>query len=435
MKKSMIINMSSNKIDELGLQLENYLPKEDAYEKITTFGSTDYDYIYITNFKKNSVEKFASLFQGKEEAFFIQNDSYTNEELENIYVAYEKSNYAFKRDKNYKEKHSAFEFISDNDTLEASKIIANAISTCKDLINMPSNELTTNSFAKFLKDMAAECDMNYSELNKDDLIKLGAGGILAVNQGSLEEAKIVTLEYRGNKQSDKKYTMVGKGLIFDTGGYSLKPTASMVAMKSDMGGAASCSAVIKAVAKLKLNINMDVVIPITDNLVNEKSYRPDDIITFMNGLTTEITSTDAEGRLILADALVIANKSKPELIIDMATLTGAVVASLGTKTTGLFGNDKENIENIIRCCESNEEYAWQLPINDTHREQIKGNIATLKNSASPAGASTAAAFLENFVDDTKWIHIDIAGTSFDSTTGATGAMVRPLVKFFSEIKE
>lgn len=433
MKKSLIINMNSNKINELPEQFKNYLPKENSCEKITTLNVIDYDYLYITNYDKNTIANFASIF-GKEEEFFVQDDSYSKEELENICLAYEKATYTFKRDKKFTKKHSSLSFINESDVYNESTIIANAISTCKDLVNKPSNELTTTSFAKFLEEMAKKHNLEFNEITKDQLIEMGAGGILAVNKGSLEDARIVKINYNGNSSSSNKYTLVGKGLIFDTGGYSLKPSASIQSMKSDMGGAATCASVFEAVVALKLNINLELVIPITDNLINEKAYRPDDVITFMNGLTTEIISTDAEGRLILADALTIASESKPNLIIDIATLTGAVINALGNDTTGVFGNDTTSINNLIKCCESNGEYAWHLPINDSHREQIKGNVATLKNGANPAGASTAAAFLENFIEENNWIHLDIAGTSWSDKSGATGAMVRPLVKFFSEIE-
>ncbi len=434
MKKSLIINMNSNKINELPEQFKNYLPKENSFEKITTLSVIDYDYLYVVNYDKNKVSNFIPIFTGKEEEFIVQDDSFSKEELENICIAYEKATYTFKRDKNFTDKESKLAFVNESQVFSDSTIIANAISTCKNLVNKPSNELTANSFTKFLEEMSKQLGTEFKETTKQELIEKKAGGILAVNQGSLEEARIVTLNYNGNPDSTNKYTLVGKGLIFDTGGYSLKPSNYIQAMKSDMGGAATCASVFEAVVNLKLKINLEVVIPITDNLINEKAYRPDDVITFMNGLTAEIISTDAEGRLILADALTMASESKPNLIIDIATLTGAVENALGKETTGVFGNDKANIDKIIENCENHDEYAWHLPINDSHREQIKGTVATLKNAASPAGASTAAAFLENFIEDNNWIHLDIAGTSWNDKSGGTGAMVRPLVKFFSEIE-
>lgn len=433
MKKSLVISMNSEQIKELPEQFKSYFPEENKFEKISTFNEIPYDYVIVTNFKDNKKSDFEPIFKGKEEHFFINDLSYDNEVLNKICLAYNDATYTFKIDKDYKEVKSDFEFINDKSKATESFIIAEAVNICKDLINKPSNHLTTNNFAKYLKEMAKNANIEYSEINKDELVKMKAGGILAVNQGSKEDAKVAILKF-SNGTTEKKYTLVGKGLIFDTGGYSIKPGNFMNNMKSDMGGAATCAAVINAVAKLNIKINLEVIIPITDNLINENAYRPDDIIEFMNGITTEILSTDAEGRLILADALVIASKEKPNLIIDIATLTGAVVAALGDKTTGVFGNDEESIKNLIKCSEECEEFAWHLPINDSHREQIKGTVATIKNAASPAGASTAAAFLEKFVDDNNWIHLDIAGSSWNDTTGATGSMVKPLVKFFSEIE-
>ncbi|MFV0424066.1 MAG: M17 family metallopeptidase [Bacilli bacterium] len=435
MKKSLIINMKNTNSKETCNKFENYLPKDNSFERISTLNTIDYDYLYIVNFDTIKVDNLESVFNKHEEHFIVQTDSFSDTELENICIAYENSTYSFKRDKTYEPTKSNLSFTKENELIRNAKIVAESVSMCKTLINKPSNELTTNSFARFLNILANECNLDYSEVFKNELEKLNAGGILAVNKGSSEDAKVVILKYNGNPDSNNKYTLVGKGIVFDTGGYSLKSTANIQAMKSDMGGAATVAAVISAISKLNLKVNIETIIPITDNLINEDAYRPDDIIEFMNGITAEIISTDAEGRLILADSLVMASINNPKLIIDVATLTGAVEMALGNKTTGVFGNDLESINKIIRCSESVGEYAWHLPINDSHREQIKGKVATIKNAASPAGASTAAAFLEKFVADNNWVHLDIAGTSWNNDTGATGAMVRPLIKFFNEVEE
>lgn len=432
MKKALVINMKHENSKKLCDKFSNYLPKENSYEKISTLNTIEYDYLYIVNFDNITVKKLEDIFTKKNEHFFIKTDNFNDKELEDLCIAYENATYVFKIDKTYQEIESNLSFDIENDAIKKALIIAQAMSVCKTLINKPSNELTINSFAEFLHMLANENNLDFSEIYKKELIERNAGGIIAVNKGSKEDAKVVILKYHGNKKSDEKYILVGKGLIFDTGGYSLKSTSNIVSMKSDMGGAATMAAVISGVSKLNLNLNIEVIIPITDNLINENAYRPDDVIEFMNGITTEIISTDAEGRLILADSLVLASKSKPKLIIDAATLTGAVVNALGDITTGVFGNDSNNINQLINCSNSVDEYAWQLPINDYHRDLIKGKVATLKNSASPAGASTAAAFLENFIGDNNWIHLDIAGSSWSNKTGATGAMVRPLIKFFTE---
>ncbi len=434
MKKSLVINMNSNAINDLPESFKAYFPKEDSYEKISTLSVIDYDYVYVVNFKNLKATNLESLFKDKHEDFYIECNSFSTAEIQNVIIAYENATYTFKRDIKFEKVESNINFLNDNNQTKESMIIAKSQTLCKNLVNQPSNELTIDTFTTFLQGLAKENNLDYSQINKQELKKLGAGGILAVNQASEEEAKIVKLNYNG-ANNDKKYSLVGKGIIFDTGGYSLKNPQIIVTMKTDMAGAATVVAVINAVAKLKLKVNLEVIVPITDNLINEKAYRPDDIITLMNEVTAEIISTDAEGRLILADALVMASNENPELIIDVATLTGAVEGALGLKTAGVFGNNKDYINKIIECSESVDEYAWHLPINDTHREAIKGQIATIKNVANPGGASTAAAFLENFVGDTNWVHIDIAGVGFDEKIGATANMVRPLIEFFSKVEE
>ncbi len=435
MKKSLIVSCNSKHIDTLPKSFLGYIPKENNFEKIATHGNTEYDYIYITNFMEKELDNFSKLFSNNEEEFFVDGSSYEASTIENLYVAFNNANYSYKIDKNFEASTATLSFLNENNSVKRAKIIAKAINKCKNLINEPSNYLTTNTFTLKLEKLATKYNLDYNVYYKKQLEEAGAGGILAVNKGSKEDARIVQLQYNGADSEERPYVLVGKGIVFDTGGYSLKSTTTIQHMKSDMGGAAVVASVIAAIAQLKLPINVIALIPITDNLISADSYRPDDIITFMNGLTTEIISTDAEGRLILADALVYATQHNPELIIDIATLTGAIVNALGHKTTGVFGNNQNYIDKLINRGLVVNEYIWHMPINEYHREQIKGKIATLRNSASPAGSCTAAAFLENFVEDYNWMHIDIAGTSYDDKTGATGATIRPLIEFFSTIKE
>lgn len=436
MKKSLIVNNNKKVIEKLNKEFLQYLPKENAYEKIATLGSISYDYVYVVNFKDAELEEFTKLFKNREEEFFVDNSTFENDEtIVNICIAFNNANYQFKKDIRYEYVDSKLNFLKNTKSVNEGQIIASAIECCKNYINEPSNYLSTTEFTKRLEQQAQEFNLDCKVYYKEQLEKAGAGGILAVNQGSKEEARVVQLKYNGGEIDEKPIILVGKGIVFDAGGYSLKPTTSIVNMKSDMGGAAVVAAVITAVSKLKLPINIISFIPITDNLINSEAYRPDDIITFLNGLTAEIISTDAEGRLILADALSYAHRLEPELIIDVATLTGAVINALGATTTGVFGNNTDYINSLINTTNNCNEYAWHLPINDTHRKQIKGNIATLKNSSSPGGACTAAAFLENFVGDSNWIHIDIAGSSWDDKNKcATGSMVRPLIEFLKNIE-
>lgn len=428
MKKSYIVKNKKSTIKNLSESFLSYLPCKDSYSKITTLGVINYEYLYITNYNKDFNGSFEKLFlENSCEAFIVDVDSYTNEELHELIIAFYKAVYFYSRGSAIKQNNSTIEFTKHVEFFDKCKIIAESINRCKTYVNEPSNVLSTCNFTNMLSNLAYESNLEFSLIDFEQLSRDQAGGILAVNQGSEEQARIVKLELKNS--SKEPICLVGKGIVFDTGGYSLKPTKSIINMKGDMAGAAVVASVISALGKLNAKLNIVAFIPITDNLINQSAYRPDDVITFLNGKTAEIISTDAEGRLILADALTYATKNSPELIIDVATLTGAIEVALGNGTTGLFGNTSKEINKIIKTCNDFEEYAWHMPINDSHRNLIKGKVATLKNSASPGGACTAAAFLENFVEDCKWIHIDIAGTAYNNDKGATGAMVRPLIEY------
>jgi leucyl aminopeptidase len=254
-------------------------------------------------------------------------------------------------------------------------------------------------------------------------------------------ARLLYLSYHGSRNDDQGLTIVGKGLMYDTGGYSLKQ--NMNDMKDDMGGAATAISVFEAAVLNKLPVNLNVVVAATDNRINSKALLPDDVLTAMNGKTIEIVSTDAEGRLTLADALCFAQKEGAKVVVDIATLTGAVVVALGEYTTGLFANDQDLAEKMLKSAESENESLWQLPITDYIRKQVRGSkVADLTNSTGRnMGASSAAAFLEEFVEPTtKWLHIDIAGTvfhtspAFEEFYGASGVMVRTLLNFLANYK-
>ncbi len=443
LKKSIIMDKNENIISKLGERYLDFLPERNSFSKVNVFEQMNYDYIYIVDFEDDLFKKYGEIFNSNTEEFIVFNDSFRNEkDIEDLNIAFHLSTYLFHKDEEVMNKErSVIKFQTITDRINQSTIIAQAITKTRDLVNEPSNYLTTFVFAEYIKKIGKKHSLHVEEFTKDDLEKMEANGILSVNSGSDEPARMVKLEYFGGESTQKPYVIVGKGLTFDSGGYSLKPSAGIVNMKSDMGGAATMVSVIEAIAKLKLPINLTCIIPITDNLISPTAYRPDDVITMMNGKTVEIISTDAEGRLILADALTYATKLDPELIIDAATLTGAVVTALGNETTGIFGNDQNNINELLKCTEEANELAWQLPINKEHREGIKGTIATLRNSKREGGSCTAAAFLENFVDNKPWIHLDIAGSSWSNANstyikrGGTGRMVYPLIKFFMEVSK
>lgn len=306
-------------------------------------------------------------------------------------------------------------------------------------VNLPANYMNPDFMAKEAQAIAKRGGRNMSVkiFKEKELKKLKAEAILSVGQGATPESRIIIFEYKGGKKADKPLALVGKGVCFDSGGYNLKPTRHIETMKSDMGGAATVMGVFEYLSRVKPAINVIGVMGAVENMISHDAYKPGDIIGSMSGKTIEITNTDAEGRLVLADCLhYTSTKLKPAGMITLATLTGAVVVALGNHITGIMGNDKKLVERVKKASVASEEDVWELPINDFFREKTKGEISDLKNwtAGVSAGSSMAAAFLQNFVNDTPWAHLDIAGTAFQENScdemgpkGATGAMVRTLV--------
>lgn len=317
------------------------------------------------------------------------------------------------------------------------KIAAEAACSCRDMANEPANHWTADQFAEYGRSIASQNNLPCTILSKEDMQRLGMNGILSVNDGSAIPSKLITLEYHtGNKVP--KVLLVGKGLTFDSGGLSLKPREGMHEMKYDMCGGAAVLAVMDAIGKEKPQ-NADVIgiVPATDNLLGPTSLKPGDVITMYDGQTVEVVNTDAEGRLILADAIAYGlKKFKPDLIIDIATLTGAVIIGLGHHYSGLISNEHKYTNKLIKAGERSGEPMWKLPLGEEYTKQLKSGVADLKNIGGRAGGTiTAAAFLQQFVENTKWIHLDIAGTAWDFTPksyipkGASGIGVRTLLEF------
>ncbi len=314
----------------------------------------------------------------------------------------------------------------------------NALGTnhARDLVNEPRNKLTPSLLANYAKDLAKRLNIECHIYDKKEIESFGMGAFLAVNQGSDEEAKLIHLKYR-NDDSDEITALIGKGLTYDSGGYSIKPKTGMAGMKSDMGGAASVLGAIEVIARKQLKVNVDVIIAATENLINSKAIVPDDVVVTMNGKTIEILNTDAEGRLTLVDAITFAKMNHATKIIDVATLTGGVVTALGTEITGAFTNNKDLFHKVKEASDKAGEAIWELPV-DVFRERCKESIvADYNNSPGRDGhASFAAALLAEFVEDTPWVHLDIAGTCGKKSPhllgpkGATGVMVRTLANLF-----
>jgi len=313
---------------------------------------------------------------------------------------------------------------------------ANAVIAARDMANEPGNGWTPQSFASYGCRLAKQYKLKCTVLSKNHMKSLKMGGILGVNQGSSEPPKIVILEYNSPKKKAQTLLIVGKGLTFDSGGVSLKPGAGMEDMKYDMCGGAAAIAAMAVVGEEKPDMNVIAIIPTTDNMGGSSALKPGDIITHYGGTTSEIINTDAEGRLILADSLAYGiEKFKPDWVIDIATLTGAVIFGLGHHRTGLLGNNQPLIDKVLAAGEYCGEPLWQLPLDKEYGKQIKSTVADIKNTGGrPAGTITAAAYLQKFVGDTPWAHLDIAGTAWDFTKksyipkGPSGTGVRTLIE-------
>lgn len=318
--------------------------------------------------------------------------------------------------------------------LSQGQIIANAIVSTKNIANMPSNI----GNAKYLAEQGKSLGKQHSSLKvtclgEKELAKLNMNAYLAVGRGSANESIMTVIEYHGAKDKKAKpYVLVGKGLTFDSGGISIKPSAGMDEMKYDMCGAATVFGVMQAVAELKLPINVVGVMAGCENMPDGNSYRPGDILTTMSGTTVEIINTDAEGRLVLCDALTYVERFQPKTVIDIATLTGACIIALGHHYTGVMGNNAELTEQLVKSSNQAGDKAWSLPIDSDFQEQIKSTCADIVNAAGRDGGTiTAACFLSRFTEKYQWAHLDIAGTAWKSgaNKGATGRPVAMLIQY------
>jgi leucyl aminopeptidase len=320
--------------------------------------------------------------------------------------------------------------------IEKGQIIAESANWTRDLVNEPANFMTPAKMAKAASELAKEYGLSIEVLEEEQISLEGMGGLLGVSRGSQQPPRFIILKYKGRDSDETDIVLAGKGITFDSGGISIKPSERMGDMKGDMAGGASVLGTIRAIAQLKPKVNVTALVPATENLPSGTAMKPGDVITAMNGKTIEVLNTDAEGRLILADALSYAKKIDTKSIIDVATLTGACQIALGNICTGAFSNNQELIDEVITAGNEVGERAWQLPMFAEYREQLKSDIADIKNIGTRyGGAITAAKFLEDFVGDIPWVHLDIAGTSDTDkekgylVKGATGIPVRTLVNF------
>ena len=327
--------------------------------------------------------------------------------------------------------------------LELGRIMAEVAIIARDMVNEPANVMTPTRMAEIASQVAEEEGLTIRVLDRQHMEELGMGALLGVARGSDQPPKLIILEHRGDPGNpSNNIGFIGKGITFDTGGISLKPAGGMEDMKGDMAGGASVIGAMKAIGRLKPRINVTGMVAATENMPGGSAQRPGDIVRSMSGKTIEVINTDAEGRLVLADAMHYAKESGVTRLVDIATLTGAVVVALGNACSGVMGNNQELVDQLIRAGQSAGERIWQMPMYDDYREQIKSNVADIKNTGGrPAGSITAAKFLAEFAEDTPWAHMDIAGTYFSSaekgylSKGGTGVPTRTLVNLALELAE
>jgi len=330
--------------------------------------------------------------------------------------------------------------------IKTSEIIADGAIFTKSIANLPPNECTPSTLADFAKIMSKKNKMKCNIISKIELKKKGFGGITAVGKGSKNEPKLIVLEHNRGKRNEKPIVLVGKAVTFDTGGISLKPGASMDEMKFDKCGGCTVLGIMKAVSELKLPINIVGIVPSVENMPDAEAYRPGDIVKLFSGKTAEILNTDAEGRLILADALSYGEKHySPKAIIDFATLTGACIVALGNNVAAIVSNDEKLALKIKDASKKTTEDVWELPLTQDFMDMIKSDVADMKNVGigRAAGTITAAAFLKNAIEKTPWVHVDIAGVAWTQTAtkeksynpkGATGFGVRLILNYLQNLK-
>ena len=314
-------------------------------------------------------------------------------------------------------------------------VLGEAANVARDMVNRPANEMTPTHLAQAALALGKKSGLKVTVLDSEDMRRLGMGAFLSVSAGSDQPPKMIAIEYRGDKDSKTTLGLVGKGITFDTGGISLKPALDMHEMKGDMAGGATVIGVLSAIGELKPKVNVIGVVCASENMPSGKATRPGDVVRAMNGKSIEITNTDAEGRLVLADGLCWARKLGATHVIDIATLTGAAVIALGHTTTGVMTNDRELVDLFHQASHDYGERYWELPLFPEYRELLKSQIADMKNSGGrAAGTIYGAMFLKEFVDDAPWIHFDIAGTSWAERDGGhivkgpTAVALRPLVR-------
>ena len=428
------------------------LPRVDNLpaERILLLGCGNEDEFSRRKLNKITADAIHKLQQYKinEATFFLAELNFEGSgigsRIEQIIIQAEHSNYQSGRLKtDNKETRKPLKkitlFVTDRGSLATARqslltgqAIASGVNLARELGDLPGNICTPSYLAEQAKELARDYNMKAKILNEKAMEKLSMGSLLSVSRGSRQEARLIILEHKGGASKDAPIVLVGKGLTFDAGGISIKPSAAMDEMKYDMCGGASVLGTMRAIAEIKLPLNVIAIVPSSENMPDGDANKPGDIVTSMSGQTIEILNTDAEGRLILCDALTYAERFNPAAVVDVATLTGACVVALGAHASGVFSNYDPLAREIIDAGEKSLDRAWQMPLWDDYDKQLKSNFADMANiGGAKAGAVTAACFLARFTKAYDWAHIDIAGTAWLSgdTKGATGRPVKLLCEF------
>lgn len=450
----------SGQLTEL-VKMGDISAKRKEISKIPSFGKTGAKrlvFVGLGKEKEATFEKireafgkaFQTVHKGKIEEVSVLLDSFVSANVEALDAAhglgeafplstYEFSGYKKKGNEPKKEigkitVYTAADPSEVESALRVGFIYGKATNSARTLVNLPGNMLTASDLADYARQLGEKYDFEVEILEKEEMEKLGMGALLAVNKGSSEPPKMIVLKYEGKDEWKDVIGLVGKGITFDTGGYSIKTKSGIVGMKTDMGGAAAVLGAMEIIGELRPEQNVVAVIPATDNMIGGGAMKPDDVIVSLSGKTIEVLNTDAEGRLVLADGVTYAKHHGANYLIDVATLTGGVITALGTETTGAMTNNESWFEQVLEASAEAGERIWRLPIFEDDWERVRSSkIADLNNSPGREGhAIMGGAFIGEFAEDTPWVHLDIAGTATTSKNselgprGATGVMVRTL---------
>lgn len=459
-KEEQQVYQSLNEV--LGGQLDELVKQGDihnAYGKVSkvhTFGNADAKRLYfvglgkkdeldVSRFRKVMGKAFKQVNSDQLTGATVALESFTEDLTfaEAIGEAFVMSTYqleTYHTDRENKGFLSDLTVISGEEgvkqAIEVGLALGEGTNSARHLVNLPGNLLTASDLAAYAENIAHKHNMEIEIFDKEQIEELGMGALLAVNQGSKEPPRFIVMKYQGKTEWSDPVALVGKGITFDTGGYSLKGKEGIIGMKMDMGGAASVLGAMDAIGQIKPEENVLCLVPSTDNMISGDAFKPDDVIVSMSGKTIEVRNTDAEGRLALADAVTYANQQGASKIIDVATLTGGVVVALGDEMTGAMTNNGEWFDQVYEASEQAGELVWELPYHDVFKEKVRtSHIADLNNSPGRKGhAVLAGCFIGEFVGDTPWVHLDIAGTAMSESEhdlgpkGPTGSMVRTLAR-------